>query len=119
MLRVPRFLLALLLTLFACAATAAGGDIAQADLPPEARRTLSLIKQGGPFPYRRDGVVFGNFERRLPIRSRGYYHEYTVPTPGQRTRGARRIVAGVGDGVGRAEYYYTDDHYRTFRRISE
>jgi ribonuclease T1 len=85
-----------------------------AELPKEARATLALIKQGGPFPYRRDGVAFGNFERRLPARERGYYKEYTVPTPGARDRGARRIVAGAN-----GEYYYTADHYRTFRRIRE
>jgi ribonuclease T1 len=84
------------------------------DLPREARETLALIKQGGPFPYKRDGVVFGNRERRLPLQSSGYYREYTVPTPGARDRGARRIIAG---GLG--EYYYTGDHYNTFRRIRE
>jgi ribonuclease T1 len=85
-----------------------------ADLPKEARATLTLIKQGGPFPYPRDGSVFGNFERRLPPRQPGYYKEYTVPTPGARDRGARRIVAG-----GQGEYYYTGDHYKSFRRIRE
>ena len=75
-----------------------------------------LIERGGPFPSRRDGVIFGNFERRLPIRQRGYYHEYTVPTPGARTRGARRIIAG---DTSHGEYYYTEDHYRTFWRIRE
>ena len=66
-----------------------------ADLPPEARETLALIKRGGPFPFpRKDGSTFGNFENRLPERPRGYYREYTVPTPGSRDRGARRIVAG-------------------------
>lgn len=84
------------------------------DLPSEARDTLALIKQGGPFPYKRDGVVFGNRERRLPSRPSGYYREYTVPTPGARDRGARRIVAGT-----EGEYYYTDDHYNTFGRIRE
>jgi ribonuclease T1 len=96
-------------------------DVAIADLPGEARDTLVLIKRGGPFPYRKDGATFGNFERRLPQRARGYYREYTVPTPGARDRGARRIVAG-GDARtqgGYGEYYYTDDHYRTFRRIRE
>lgn len=110
----------------------APADIAQvalAELPPEARRTLALIKRGGPFPYRRDGSVFGNRERRLPLRVQGYYREYTVPTPGKKDRGARRIVAGYGGfaqsediaGVpGRgAEYYYTEDHYDSFRRIRE
>ena len=98
------------------------GTIHVAELPVEARETLARIKAGGPFPYRKDGVVFGNFERRLPIRPRGYYHEYTVPTPGSHDRGARRIVAGEGehgDVRSSGEYYYTDDHYRTFRRIVE
>jgi ribonuclease T1 len=88
-------------------------EVPVAQLPQEARETLVLVKRGGPFPYQKDGATFGNFERRLPIRSRGYYREYTVPTPGARDRGARRIVAGGG------EYYYTDDHYRSFRRIRE
>ncbi|MBK7899265.1 MAG: ribonuclease [Azonexus sp.] len=88
--------------------------IAAADLPIEARQTLALVKQGGPYPYRRDGVVFRNFERLLPLRPRGYYREYTVQTPGSRTRGARRIVAGSS-----GEYYYTEDHYQSFRRIRE
>jgi ribonuclease T1 len=113
-----RALLALWLALVVLPVAATVGDIAYADLPPEAHRTLHLIKRGGPFPHRRDGVVFGNFERRLPIRPRGYYHEYTVPTPGQRNRGARRIVAGQGD-MGHAEYYFTSDHYQTFWRIRE
>jgi ribonuclease T1 len=89
-------------------------EVALAALPVQAQQMLALIKKGGPFPYQRDGIVFGNFERRLPIRNRGYYHEYTVPTPGARDRGARRIIAGAA-----AEYYYTDDHYETFRRIRE
>ncbi len=85
-----------------------------AALPAEAAKTLSLIKAGGPFPYDRDGVIFGNRERILPAQKRGYYREYTVPTPGARNRGARRIVAGVP-----GEYYYTGDHYRSFQRIRE
>ena len=83
-------------------------------LPPEARDTLRLIKQGGPFPYPRDGVVFGNFEKRLPKKQRGYYHEYTVKTPGARNRGARRIICGKP-----SECYYTPDHYKTFKLIRE
>jgi ribonuclease T1 len=94
-----------------------------ADLPPEAQQTLRLIQRGGPFPYpRKDGSTFGNFEKRLPQQARGYYREYTVPTPGSRDRGARRIVAGSGrsgDVATSGEYYYTDDHYRSFRRIRE
>ncbi|EXI74469.1 MAG TPA: ribonuclease domain-containing protein [Candidatus Accumulibacter phosphatis] len=99
------------------------GSIAVSELPPEAVHTLRLIHQGGPFPYpRKDGSVFGNFEKRLPLQPRGYYREYTVPTPGRRDRGARRIVAGSGRGgdVARSgEYYYTADHYLTFSRIRE
>ncbi|MFZ5508481.1 MAG: ribonuclease domain-containing protein [Pseudomonadota bacterium] len=94
--------------------------ITVAELPPEARETLALIRQGGPFPHRKDGAVFANREGLLPARPRGYYREYTVPTPGARDRGARRIVAGAGDtGDVRisGEYYYTPDHYRSFRRI--
>lgn len=83
-------------------------------LPPEARQTLQLIQQGGPFPYRKDGSIFHNREGRLPARERGYYREYTVPTPGSPDRGARRIVTG---GNPPEVYYYTHDHYRSFRRI--
>ncbi|WP_395359665.1 ribonuclease domain-containing protein [Streptomyces sp. YH02] len=83
-----------------------------ADLPPEARQTLALIARGGPFPYARDGAVFSNFERILPREQRGYYREYTVKTPGERDRGARRIVTGR-DG----EIYWTDDHYESFREV--
>nr|WP_230410215.1 ribonuclease [Undibacterium rugosum] len=88
------------------------------DLPREAQSLLQLIKQGGPFPYAKDGVVFGNYEGALPKQKRGYYHEYTVKTPGARNRGARRIVAG-GEPASSGEYYYTDDHYQSFRRIKE
>ena len=96
---------------------AAGAEIAIADLPGEARETLARIRAGGPFPYpAKDGSVFGNREKRLPLKERGYYREYTVPTPGARDRGARRIVAG-GDVKSPAEYWYTDDHYNSFRRI--
>jgi ribonuclease T1 len=94
------------------------GDIAVADLPREARHVLGLIRAGGPFPYSKDGTVFGNRERLLPRQPRGYYTEYTVKTPGARNRGARRIVAG-GDPRTSGEYWYTDDHYRSFRRIRE
>ncbi|HEU0202827.1 MAG TPA: ribonuclease domain-containing protein [Burkholderiaceae bacterium] len=95
-------------------------EVALHALPREAQDTLALIQRGGPFPYRKDGTVFGNRERRLPIQPRGYYTEYTVPTPGRRDRGARRIVAGrgaTGNFATGGEYYYTDDHYETFRRI--
>lgn len=83
-------------------------------LPPEALETLALIRQGGPFPYTKDGTTFHNRERLLPEHPKGYYREYTVPTPGAKNRGARRIVMGRG-----GEIYYTDDHYRTFMRINE
>lgn len=98
------------------------GAISVAELPREARETLALIRSGGPFTYRRDGVVFQNRERRLPVQRRGYYTEYTVRTPGARDRGARRIIAGkgsTGDPATSGEYYYTDNHYRSFRRIRE
>jgi ribonuclease T1 len=89
-------------------------EIAASRLPREARDTLALVKKGGPFPYAKDGAIFGNRESKLPKQKRGYYREYTVKTPGERTRGARRIVAGPP-----GEYWYTDDHYATFRRIRE
>jgi len=90
------------------------GAIEKQQLPKEALETIALIRKGGPFPYERDGVVFGNREKLLPQRERGWYREYTVRTPGVRTRGARRIVAGR-DGT----LYYTDDHYRSFKRVLE
>jgi ribonuclease T1 len=94
-------------------------SVSLATLPTEARDTLALIKRGGPFPHpRKDGSTFGNFEKRLPLKPRGYYREYTVPTPGARNRGARRIVAGSPPETS-GEYYYTDDHYNSFRRIKE
>ncbi len=92
------------------------GTVAVADLPAEARHTLALIREGGPYPYEKDGTVFGNYERKLPRQRRGYYTEYTVRTPQVRSRGARRIIAGGPDGRP-TEFYYTDDHYQTFRRI--
>lgn len=94
------------------------GMIAARDLPVEARETLVLIKRGGPFPYARDGVVFKNYEGILPKEKRGYYHEYTVKTPGVRHRGARRIISG-GMPQQKQEYFYTDDHYVSFKRIRE
>ncbi|HXF66660.1 MAG TPA: ribonuclease domain-containing protein [Burkholderiales bacterium] len=117
-----RWLLAGALLLLLPTAGAGGGgrdravlpEVTVAELPPEARETIQLIRQGGPFPYERDGIVFGNFEKLLPLKERGYYREYTVRTPGVKGRGARRIVAGKG-----GELYYTEDHYRTFRRIKE
>jgi len=90
--------------------------VREAELPAQARETYGLIRQGGPFPYGKDGAVFGNRERILPGATRGYYREYTVTTPGSRDRGARRIVCG---GPARAPHacYYTADHYASFRRI--
>lgn len=85
-------------------------------LPPEAQETLRLIARGGPFPHRQDGSVFGNREDRLPRRPSGYYREYTVPTPGARNRGMRRIVCGGAPKTPDA-CYYTADHYASFRRI--
>jgi ribonuclease T1 len=87
-------------------------------LPPQGRETYELIRLGGPFPYDKDGAVFGNRERQLPIEKRGYYREYTVQTPGSRDRGARRIVCG---GPARTPHacFYTADHYASFRQIVE
>ncbi len=99
-------------------AAGASDSIAEAALPKEARHTLSLIRQGGPFPYEKDGTVFGNREKLLPLKDRGYYREYTVRTPGVSHRGARRIVAG-GSKSSPSEFYYTQDHYQSFRRIAE
>lgn len=113
-------------------------EISATALPPEAHATLINIGRGGPFPYERDGLVFGNYEKRLPEKERGYYREYTVVTPGLTHRGARRIVAGGCPGSPRGmreqtrrdaaggrllapcspeALYYTDDHYQSFRRI--
>ena len=89
-------------------------EIRESTLPVEGRRVLALIRAGGPYQFSQDDQVFGNFERVLPARDRGYYREYTVPTPGEPDRGARRIVAGNG-----GEKYYTGDHYQTFKYISE
>lgn len=109
-------------------------EIRVAELPQEARETLQLIRRGGPYPHERDGVTFGNYEKLLPAAPRGHYREYTVMTPGVRHRGARRIVVGcerqragpASPGLLRlahcrdgGEFYYTADHYRTFRRIVE
>ncbi len=90
--------------------------VSEAGLPPAAVQTNRLIHQGGPFAHEKDGVVFGNRERLLPLHKRGYYREYTVTTPGSRDRGARRIVCG-GAASRPDACYYTDDHYASFRRI--
>lgn len=87
-------------------------EVATAELPPEAREVLGAIARGGPYDYPQDDQVFGNREGRLPDREHGYYREYTVPTPGESDRGARRLVVGEGGDV-----YYTADHYRTFRQV--
>ena len=121
---IAMLVITLAASLFGCAAAkpavTSGTDpdsgltfVATVDLPAEARDTLTLIDQGGPFPYSRDGVVFGNFEKILPQQDRGYYREYTVKTPGESDRGARRIVTGKA-----SERYDTDDHYTLFRRIA-
>lgn len=103
---------------FAVASNAAAvpplGEARLDALPPEVAHTVGLIRRGGPFPFAKDGSVFGNREHRLPQRYRGYYREYTVAPSGARERGARRIVAGRG-----GELYYTRDHYRSFLRIRE
>ena len=121
-----RIAVAALLALALFAASAANAreyaadrnEIALARLPAEAREVLRQIRAGGPFAYDRDGVTFGNRERLLPAQHRGFYHEYTVATPGAKNRGARRIICG---GPRRAPdvCYYTDDHYASFRRIRE
>ncbi|MFD7390054.1 ribonuclease domain-containing protein [Streptomyces sp. NPDC059852] len=100
-------------TVTATPAAAAVGSICQSALPSQAHDTLDLIEQGGPFPFEQDGTVFQNREGVLPSRSTGYYHEYTVITPGSDTRGARRVVTGEEP----QEDYYTADHYATFDLI--
>ncbi len=89
-------------------------SIRESELPPEARKTLAAIREGGPYRYSQDNKTFGNFERLLPRQNSGYYREYTVPTPGESDRGARRIVTGSG-----GEKYYTQDHYESFTFIAE
>ena len=91
-------------------------SIALADLPAQGRATYALIHEGGPFPYEKDGTVFGNRERILPAQKRGYYREYTVKTPGSRDRGTRRIICG-GPATMPDDCYYTADHYASFRKI--
>ncbi|MFT3664020.1 ribonuclease domain-containing protein [Piscinibacter sp.] len=98
--------------------SAAAAVVALAELPPEAVKTHRLILSGGPFPYSKDGSVFGNRERMLPPQKRGFYREYTVRTPGARNRGARRIVCG-GQPTAPEACYYSADHYASFRRIVE
>lgn len=112
-----RQILGLLLAL--CVGLVQAGEIARQELPPEGRETLALIYQGGPFPYPRDGITFRNFEKLLPQARRGFYREYTVPTPGLKHRGARRIVCGGERPRAPEACYYTADHYRSFRKIIE
>ena len=127
---VPRFLITILLSVLAGLASPSvraledtrGKDarvlaaIGTAELPSEGRETLALIRKGGPYPYAKDGTIFSNRERVLPKQSRGYYHEYTVKTPGSRDRGARRIVCG---GKQQQVCYFTGDHYASFKIIKE
>jgi ribonuclease T1 len=100
------------------ASEAAERTVSTAELPKQARETYALIGKGGPFPYDKDGVVFGNRERLLPAQKRGFYREYTVKTPGSRDRGARRIVCGGLKVTAPETCYYTDDHYASFRVIA-
>ena len=99
--------------------SAASNTVSLAQLPAEAQTTRSLIRSGGPFPFPKDGVAFGNRERLLPAQPRGYYREYTVPTPRARSRGARRIVCGGKPPTRPEVCYYTGDHYASFSRIVE
>ena len=122
---VRRYAVLLAAATFIAAATSAcarrapdAASVAAAELPKEARATLANIRSGPPFPYERDGVAFGNREQLLPAKPRGYYREYTVRTPGERSRGARRIVCG-GKPASPEACWYTDDHYSSFRRIIE
>ncbi len=102
----------------AACARAPERPIAASELPKEARQTLANVRSGPPFPHERDGIVFGNREGLLPAKARGYYREYTVRTPGERSRGARRIVCG-GKPVSPDACWYSDDHYQSFRKIVE
>lgn len=95
------------------------GAVQVSQLPLEARTTYRLVRSGGPFPYAKDGMVFGNRERELPFKARGYYREYTVKSPGAQDRGARRIVCGGYEAMRPEACFYTDDHYASFRKIVE
>jgi ribonuclease T1 len=98
-------------------ATPALAEVQLSELPVQAQETHRLILAGGPFPYAKDGVVFGNRERLLPRKARGFYREYTVKTPGARTRGARRLICGGTPPTTPEVCYYTDDHYASFKRV--
>lgn len=122
----PKLVLALLLTAALASAPAAkesldgspsAASVALSSLPAEAQQTQQLILKGGPFPYRKDGSTFGNRERHLPAKPRGFYKEYTVKTPGSSDRGARRIVCGGPQPSQPEACFYTADHYASFRRI--
>lgn len=113
--------LGLLMFLWACSyaqAKNATEQVRLAQLPVEVAQTLHLIRQGGPFPFPRDGIVFGNYERQLPRQKRGFYREYTVITPGLKNRGARRLVVGGEPGTSKL-IYYSEDHYQSFRFVLE
>ena len=111
---------ALLFLLLGClCGLAQAQSISRADLPPQGRETLALIAQGGPFPHKRDGITFNNFEKLLPQQRRGYYREYTVRTPRVKHRGARRIVCGGQEPRQPDACWYTADHYTSFRKIVE
>ena len=101
------------------APSATESTLALAQLPVQAQDMMKLIFAGGPFKFDKDGVVFGNRERILPAKNRGFYREYTVKTPGERTRGARRIVCGGLQPAAPEACYYTDDHYASFRKIAQ
>ena len=122
---MSRFLPTILLSVFAVLLTPQSNalekssglpTIGVAELPKEGRETLALIRKGGPYPYAKDGTIFSNRERILPNPPRGFYHEYTVKTPGARDRGARRIICG---GKQQQICYYTGDHYASFKIINE
>ncbi len=123
---VRKFALATAVSLFGLAAAsgvsakgmpADANTVALADLPLQARQTHELIVRGGPFPYDKDGTVFGNREKQLPSAARGFYREYTVKTPGAKNRGARRIICGGRQPEKPQACYYTADHYTSFNRI--
>ena len=120
---LSKFAAAVLASAFAASGVLAASDINLADLPKEGRTTYALIPKGGPYPYPKDGVTFGNFEGQLPKKQRGYYREFTVPTPGAKNRGARRIVCGAESREWRnnvpAACWYSGDHYQTFQNIKE
>ena len=103
---------------FGAGKTSSEESIALTDLPVQGQRTYQAILDGGPFRYDKDGTVFGNRERILPAARRGHYREYTVPTPGARNRGARRIVCGGEQRAAPKACWYTADHYASFRRIA-